>query len=55
MVLDEEYERKLAGYYLYRSLEKGHNERPVVDGLYIQRDEIGQSPPLKIKLTIDMK
>ncbi len=54
MVLDEEYDRKLAGYCLYRSLEKGDNERPIVDGLYIQREEIGHSPPRKIKLTIEM-
>jgi len=55
MVLDEEYEQKLAGYCLYRSLEKGDNERPIVDGLYIQRNEIGQPPPSKIELIIGMK
>ena len=55
MILDEEYEQKLAGYCLYRSLEKGDNERPLIDGLYIQREEIRQSPPRQISLTLEIK
>lgn len=55
LVLDEEYELKLAGYCLYRSLEKGDNERPIIDGLYIQRSEIGRSPPQKIRLTVETR
>ena len=55
LVLDEEYERKLAGYYLYRSIEKGNNERPIIDGFYIQREETGQSPPRNIKITIEIR
>jgi hypothetical protein len=55
MVLEEEYGRKLAGYCLCRSLEKGDNERPIVDGLYIQCEDIGQPPPGKMNLKIEMK
>lgn len=53
MVLDEIYESKLVGYFLYRSLEKSSNERSIVDGLYIQREEIGEVPPTKFKITLE--
>ena len=53
MVLDEIYEPKLIGYSLYRSLEKSSDERSIVDGLYIQREEIGKIPPIKFKMTLE--
>ena len=53
MVLDEHFEPKLFGYSLYRSLEKGRDERPIIDGLYIQREEIGKIPPIKFRMTLE--
>ncbi|MFC1978229.1 hypothetical protein ACFLWS_08245 [Chloroflexota bacterium] len=54
MILDEEYEQKLAGYCLYRSSEKGDNNRPLIDGLYIQREQIEPIPPKCIELTLEI-
>ena len=53
MVHDELQEQKLVGYSLYRSLRKGSNERPIIDGLYIQQEEIGKNPPIKLKMTLE--
>ena len=52
MVLDEDQEQKLRTFSLYRSLEKGSDEQPIISGLYIQQAEIGDNPPKKLHMTL---
>lgn len=53
LVLDREMLRKVAGYYLYRSQEEGENGTPVVSGVYIQRETIGENPPENMRLLLE--
>ena len=50
LLLDKDYD--LLRYYLYRSREE-ENGRPIVDGVYIQRDTVGENPPEKMKLLLE--
>jgi hypothetical protein len=49
--LDTSESEKIMNYFLYRSTEKGIN-RPLVDGLYIQRSELSENPPKYIKISL---
>lgn len=41
-------------YCLYRSAEENsYNGRPIIDGLYIWRPELGEKPPNNMKLTLE--
>lgn len=51
VTLDKEMLRKVVGYYLYRS-ELLEGTRPIVDGIYIQRETIGEYPPESMELTL---
>jgi len=51
VTLDKDMLPKLIGYYLYRS-EEFEGKRPIVDGLYVQRDSIGPYPPDSMELTL---
>jgi hypothetical protein len=42
--LDRENTEKMPAYYLYRSGES-NGGRPIIDGVYIQRNAIGPTPP----------
>ncbi len=42
--LDQDDTSKMSGYYLHRSEECSGN-RPIVDGIYVQRNGIGPIPP----------
>jgi hypothetical protein len=48
IVLYNEYEK----YYQYKSQEE-ENGRPIIDGVYIQREIIGENPPQKMKLLLE--
>ncbi len=48
IVFYNEYEQ----YYQYKSQEE-ENARPIVDGVYIQRQIIGDNPPEKMKLVLE--
>ncbi len=52
LVLDIDQLGKLAGYYLYRSEELA-GDRPIVDGLYLQKSEIGDRPPMRMRLQLN--
>ncbi len=52
LVLDRTMLQKVIGYYIYRS-EEVEEGRPVVDGLYIQRQIAGNPPPATMKITIE--
>ena len=52
MIVDRSMLTKVEGYYVYRSQEV-ENDRPVVDGLYVQRQAIGDEPPEALRVTID--
>ena len=51
LVLDKHMLTKVIGYYIYRSQEQ-HYDRPVVDGLYIQRNTLGEYPPEEMIVSI---
>ncbi len=53
LVLDRKESEKLARYYIYRS-EEMEEGRPVVDGLYVQRQVVGRPPPETMRVTIDL-
>jgi hypothetical protein len=42
---------KVQGYYIYRSEELSGN-RPIIDGLYIQRDELMNDPPDEMDISL---
>ena len=42
--LDNDMLHKVGGYYIYRSQEE-ERSRPIVDGVYIQREAIDSNPP----------
>ncbi len=48
IIFYNEYEK----YYQYKSQEE-ENGRPIVDGVYIQREKIGNNPPEEIKLVLE--
>jgi hypothetical protein len=50
--LDEEKTDKMPTYYLYRSEEYGE-QRPVVDGVYVQRNAVGATPPEMMNMTLE--
>ena len=50
IVFYNEYEK----YYQYKSQEE-ENGRPIVDGVYIQREIIGNNPPEKMKLVLEWR
>ena len=52
LVLDRTMLEKVAGCFIYRSeaMEEG---RPVVDGVYLQRQVVGSPPPTEMRITID--
>jgi hypothetical protein len=50
--LDNELLKKVSTYYIYRS-EKYEGNRPIVDGVYIQRNAIGSEPPQIINLVME--
>ena len=51
MILDVTMLEKVAGYCVYRS-EEIEGDRPIADGLYIQRQVLGTPPPDRMKLTL---
>ena len=52
LVLDREMLQKVIGYYMYRSQEE-ERDRPTVDGVYIQRETIGENPPENMTLLLE--
>ena len=50
--LDSEMLKKVPTYYIYRSQEEERG-RPIVDGVYIQRETIGVDPPEKMTLLLE--
>ena len=52
IVLDTDYLHRVENYYIYRSQEEERG-RPIVDGVYIQRETIGENPPEKMKLLLE--
>jgi hypothetical protein len=42
--LDSDKTDKMIAYYLYRS-EEFNGDRPIIDGVYVQRSTIGPTPP----------
>lgn len=52
MVLDDSMLKKVAGYYLFRS-EETIDERPIVDGLYVQRQVFPGDPPTEFSITVE--
>jgi len=53
LVLDEDASAKLSGYDLYRS-EETNRERPVIDGLYIQRGYL-KGTPKALDVTVEIR
>jgi hypothetical protein len=53
MTLDHAMEEKLVGYVMYRS-EEMEGDRPVADGLYLQRGVLAAPPPETIRVTIEL-
>jgi hypothetical protein len=51
MRLDHTQLEKVKGYYVYRS-EESEGDRPVVDGLYVQRQAIGDRAPESMRVSI---
>ena len=49
--LDNEH-IKLPTYYLYRS-EEYEGNRPIIDGVYIQRGTLGPNPPKDITILLE--
>lgn len=52
--LDKELLAKTSTYYIYRSEEK-NGPRPIVDGVYMQRDALGAEPPEEISLLLEWR
>ena len=52
MILDREQLGKVIGYYMYRSQEMELN-RPIIDGVYIQRKQLGETPPESLTLLLE--
>ena len=52
MRLDHTQLEKVKGYYVYRS-DENEGDRPVVDGLYVQRQAIGDRAPESMRVSID--
>jgi len=52
LTLDREHLYKPTAYYLYRSQQAAKNQ-PVISGVYIQRQAIGEHPPEKVKLSLE--
>lgn len=52
MRLDHTQLEKVKGYYVYRT-EEAEGDRPVVDGLYIQRQAIEDQAPESLLISID--
>lgn len=52
LILDREMLRKVTGYYIYRSQEE-EKDSPIVDGVYIQRETIGENPPKNMTLLLE--
>ena len=50
--LDDEESSKIPTYYLYRS-EEQQGGRPIVDGVYIQRNTLGPQPPKLMNLLLE--
>ena len=50
--LDTEILENLPTYYLYRSREE-RGDRPIVDGVYLQRKTLGVNPPKTMKLLLE--
>ncbi len=50
--LDQDKTDKMSTYYLYRS-EEYTGQRPVIDGVYVQRDTIGLTPPETVSLILE--
>jgi len=44
LFINKNMQRKVPGYYIYRSWEK-KNGRPIIDGVYMQKREFGKTPP----------
>jgi hypothetical protein len=51
LLLDREMLPKVNNYYIYRS-EEQENNRPIIDGVYIQSNELSQKPPKKMTLIL---
>ena len=54
LVYDEEKSDKYENYYQYRS-QKYEGNRPIIDGVYIQWQIIGQDPPRNMELKLSWK
>jgi hypothetical protein len=52
MRLDQTQLEKVKGYYVYRS-EETEGDRPVVDGLYVQRQAVADQAPESLQISID--
>jgi len=52
LFLDKEMLSKVGGYYIYRSQEREVG-RPIVDGVYIQREAVGENPPKAMSLWLE--
>jgi hypothetical protein len=52
MRLDHTQLEKVKGYYVYRS-EEMEGSRPVVDGLYVQRQAVGDHAPESLRISFD--
>ncbi|MDP1808209.1 MAG: hypothetical protein Q8L35_01580 [Actinomycetota bacterium] len=50
--LDRAMLGKVGGYYLYRSQEE-QSGRPIIDGVYVQRETIGDVPPATMTLLLE--
>jgi len=52
LVLDRAMLPKVLSYYLYRSEEQEHGG-PVIDGVYIQKGQLGEEPPDHMTLSLE--
>jgi hypothetical protein len=52
LILDREMLPKVISYYIYRSQEQDKG-RPIVDGVYIQRESMGRRPPENMTLSLE--
>ena len=50
--LDRENTGKMPAYYLYRS-DESNGGRPIIDGVYIQRNAVGPTPPETMNVLLE--
>ncbi len=51
LILDKDMLHKVENYYIYRSQEEERG-RPIIDGVYVQRETIDINPPENIDISL---